>query len=81
MQLEAYDSTATLTCDGSTQDWEKLQAVAELMMDELPLTVADEWEGEFIELSSNERVEAEDINEVYEDAYIEYSLRDRAVVA
>ena len=79
MILEAFDSTATLVGDGSTQDWEKIQAVAELMMDELPLKVESEWEGEYITLNANEQVDAEDIAEAYEDAYIKYSLRDRAV--
>lgn len=79
MKLEAFDNDATLVGDGTTQDWEKVQAVAALMMDALPLHVREEWDHEYIQLGCDDPISADDLTEAYEDAYIALSMQNRRV--
>lgn len=79
MRIEAYDNDATLIGDGTTQDWERVQAAATLMMDALPLYVVEDWDHEYIALGCTDPISATDLSEAYEDAYIELALRDRRI--
>lgn len=80
MLLEAYTNEAVLICDGTPTDWERLLLASKLMMEELPLQLDSDWEGEYMKLSAiDEVLEPAEIEEAYEDAYIAVSLRDRSV--
>lgn len=68
MEAVAYINNITITCDGTTYDWEGASDIAERMMDAHPLTVKAEWQYEFIDLETDEHMSKVDLMSAFTKA-------------